>query len=595
MTTLLMLTAAGMGLPAATEDEAVYTRERAFRIPLEMTEAERKAAAWIRLMVSTDNGKTWSRVREESPKRTTVTFRAPGDGCYWLALAVVGHDEKMRPANPADLKAGLKVVIDTAKPEVGLEAVKTRSGLRGVRWTVKDSAPEAKQMLKCAVWDEKAKAWKPRSLAEMKNSTVWFGRNEVVTKLQLAVADAAGNETCTQIDMDGDRFLCADQEAFVLADKAPTPTQFVVNAKSAVESRTMSEIEQVSARSAEEGEKLVAANLKTDEAKPAEKKSALDEASPLPTRSKKADAAAVKKASAEMDDSLPALPNDEPPAPAKSKAAPKKTEPVAEETVAAKPKTKKAEPVVEEVADAKPKSKKKEPADEKPAESTVAAKKPTEDEPEAEVSYSNRRTTVLHYELTKLPKGEAVELWGVKDGSKDWIRIGRDEDGASPMEATFPDDGRWGIMLVYGDASGSGKPSKEDAPATFVEVDTKKPKVTVGNIRKEKNRIRLTWKATDANMLDDCVRVSFSKEAAGPWETIAVQQASDGEYHWKPSEEAAAKAVYFRFDATDRAGNIGSVMTAKPLKKPTDDAEMEAEKAPVKQSKKEEVVEQKDE
>src|SRR5688572_21026962 len=84
MTTCLLLTAAGMGFSAANEDESVYTREQAFRIPLEMTEAERKAAAWIRLMVSTDSGKTWSRVREESPKRSTVTFRAPGDGCYWL-------------------------------------------------------------------------------------------------------------------------------------------------------------------------------------------------------------------------------------------------------------------------------------------------------------------------------------------------------------------------------------------------------------------------------------------------------------------------------------------------------------------------------
>ena len=594
MTTCLLLTAAGMGFSAANEDESVYTRERAFRIPLEMTEAERKAAAWIRLMVSTDSGKTWSRVREESPKRSTVTFRAPGDGCYWLALAVVGHDEKMRPANPADLKAGLKVVIDTAKPEVALEAVKTRSGLRGVRWTVKDGAPEAKQALKCAVWDEKSKAWKPRSLSEMKNSTIWFGRNEAVTKMQLAVADAAGNEAVAQIDIDGDRFLCADQEAFILANRAPTPTQFAESAKPRVESRTLSEIEQASARSAEDGEKLVAMKEKNAAAKPAEKKSPLEDASPLPPP-KKVDGV-VKQASAEMEETMPALPDDEPAAPAKPKSKAKKQEPVAEETVEAKPKSKKAELVAEETAEAKPKTKKAEPAAEETVETKPSAKKPTADGPAVDVSFSNRRSTVLHYEMTSVPKGEAVELWGVKDGSKDWVRIGRDEDGASPMEAMFPSDGRWGILLVYGDASGSGKPAKDDAPSTLVEVDTKKPQVTVGEIRKEKNRIRLAWKATDAHMLDDCVRVSFSRDQSGPWETIAVQLAADGEYLWKPTEEAVAKAVYFRFDATDRAGNIGSVTTAKPLKKASEESEeAEAEKAPVKQPKKEEVVPQKDE
>src|SRR4051812_12156014 len=144
MTTCLLLMAAGMGYAADDDGDVVFTRERAFRIPLEISDAERKGAAWIRLMVSTDGGKTWNRVREESPKKPTVTFRAPGDGQYWLALAVVGHDEKMHPSNPAELKAGLKVVIDSAKPEVGLGAVKTRSGLRGVRWMVKDGSPEDK-------------------------------------------------------------------------------------------------------------------------------------------------------------------------------------------------------------------------------------------------------------------------------------------------------------------------------------------------------------------------------------------------------------------------------------------------------------------
>ena len=572
MTSCLLMLAAGMGFSAADDDETVYTRERAFRIPLEITEAERKSAAWIRLMVSTDSGKTWSRVREESPKRSTVTFRAPGDGNYWLALAVVGHDEKMRPANPADLKPGLKVVIDSAKPEVSLEAVKTRSGLRGVRWNVKDGSPEDKHSLKCAVWDEKAKAWKPRSLAEMRNNTLWFGRNEVVTKMQLAVGDAAGNECISQIDIDGDRFLCGDQESFVLANRAPTPAQFAEKGKPRVESRTMAEIEQASARSAEAAEKMTPAE------RPSELKTAMAEASPLP--SSKASKTKAAKPPATTEDEAPALPETEPAAAksmVKKASAPAvpETEPVAEKAM-----VKKASATMDsEAVEVKP-----------------TAKKPVDSEADSDISFSNRRTTVLHYEMTSAPKGELVELWGVKDGGKDWIRLGRDEDGASPMEAAFPEDGRWGISLVYGDANGSGKPTKDDAPSATVEVDTKKPKVVIGDIRMEKNRIRLSWKATDANLVDDCVRVSYSREPSGPWQTIAVQQACDGEYLWKPTEEMAAKALYFRFDATDRAGNIGSAATNKPLRKAGGEMEeAEAEPMPTKPSKKVESVPQKDE
>ena len=561
MTACLMMLASAMGFAAEGDDETVFTRERAFRIPLELTDAERKSAAGIRLMVSTDSGKTWSRVREESPKRSTVTFRAPGDGCYWLALAVIGHDEKRRPLDDADLKPGLKVIIDSAKPDVGLEAVKTRSGLRGVRWTIKDGSPTDEQKLQCAAWDDRVKAWKPRALGEVRNNTVWFGRNEVVTKMQLAVTDAAGNESVAQIDIDGDRFLCCDQEAFVLANRAPTPTQFAENAKPRTETRETPEIEQAGHRSAEASEKL------TTVEKPAELKSVAAMASPMPSPNPATTKAAKPPVETTFDEP-PALPDPEPVAP--KKAVDKKPlVPVVPELVEVKATATK--PVLP--SDADPMEVKTTvknmatPIEAEPVEVKSTATKPVESDADGEVSYSNRRTTVLHYEMTAAPKGELVELWGIKQGSKEWTRIGRDEDGVSPMEAAFPEDGRWGITLVYGDMSGSGKPAKEEAPAATVEVDTKRPKIAIGDVRMEKSSVRLSWKASDAHLVDDCIRISWSRDTAGPWQMIAVQQACEGDYVWKPSDEGSARAMYFRFDATDRAGNIGSAITATPLRK----------------------------
>jgi hypothetical protein len=516
--TCLLLLAAGMGFSAADEENVVYTRDRAFRIPLELSEAERKDAAWIRLMVSTDAGKTWNRVREESPKRPTVTFRAPGDGQYWLALAVIGHDQKMHPADPAELQPGLRVVVDSAKPEVSLEAVKTKSGLRGVRWTTKDGSPENKMVLKCAVWDENVKAWKPRSLDEARNSTIWFGRNEVIAKMQLQVADIAGNEAVEQIDIDGDRFLSCSQEKFALSPAAPTPGQFAENTKKRSESRTLAEIEQASHRAAEE-------SLTPLQRQASETKNALAEASPLPTT--KSTTTTVAK------------PNE------------------SVQQVSAKDETAMIKNAVsEEIA--------------KPNSAAKPANKMS-DEPEVDVTYSNRRTTVLHYEMSNIPKGEAVELWGHK--GKVWICLGRDEDGASPMEALFPDDGRWGVSLVVGDASGSGRPAPEDPAAMWVEIDTKMPKVEIQSACFESNQVRLTWKAVDANMVDDSVRILYARDAQGPWETIAVQQKSSGEYLWKASAHATDKPIYFRIDATDRAGNIGSATTAKPISKGASAAE----------------------
>jgi len=559
MTTCLLLMAAAMGC-AADDEDVVYTRERAFRIPLELSDAERKSAAWVRLMVSTDGGKTWNRVREESPKRPTVTFRAPGDGQYWLALAVVGHDEKMHPSNPADLKPGLKVVIDSSKPEAVLEAVKTRSGLRGVRWTVKDNSPENKMAMKCAVWDERVKAWKPRSLSDCRNNTIWFARSESIGKMQLLVADAAGNETVEQIDIDGDRFLCAAQDAFALSARAPTPTQFAESAKPRVESRTLAEIEQASHKAMEE------ADAAAKQTKKPEASSALADASPLP-KTTKATAAAPTDADVPLPKEPPPMKKAAPESVAKKAEQPKSTKKASDEEV--------ADPVV------KKEPPKKSRAVETTAVETKPAKKP-DAEAEMDVSYSNRRTTVLHYEMTSVPKGEAVELWGTLN-SKEWIRLGRDEDGQSPMEAMFPSDGRWGVTLVVGDAAGSGRPSKDDAPSTWVEVDTKRPKVMITGVHQHKNGVRVSWKATDVNLVDDSARLFYARDPAGPWETIAVQQAGDGEYLWRADDEALIKPVYFRVDATDAAGNIGSATTSKPYRKGTDLDESETtgvDKAP---------------
>jgi hypothetical protein len=562
MTTCLLYLAAGLGYAAADGQDVVYTRERAFRIPLEISDAERKSAAWIRLMVSTDGGKTWNRVREESPKRPTVTFRAPGDGQYWLALAVVGHDEKMHPANPADLKPGLKVVIDSSKPEVTLEAVKTRSGLRGVRWTVKDGSPEDKMTLKCAVWDERAKAWKPRSLNEMRNNTVWFGRSEVIGKMQLLVADVSGNEAVEQIDIDGDRFLCSDQQAFALATKAPTPAQFAENAKPRPEPQTSSEVEQAGMKATQGSERPAA--KKESNSTPI----ALADAAPLPsTKAAKTTTAKPKEA-----DDLPVLPDE--PAPAR-KASKELVADAAKSKTDAEPRPKAeavAEPKAPPVAK-KQTPKKSESMPEPVAADAKPAKKTVEADAEIDVSYSNRRTTVLHYEMTAIPKGEAVELWGRKEGSKEWARLGRDEDGASPMEALFPSEGRWGVTLVVGDESGSGRPAKDDPPSTWVDVDTTRPRVDFQGIREEKNRIRIIWKATDSNIVEDSVRLSYARDPAGPWQTIAVQLATDCEFLWKPSEEAMAKPIYFKLDATDRAGNIGSATTSKSFRRGGVDAD----------------------
>jgi hypothetical protein len=185
---------------------------------------------------------------------------------------------------------------------------------------------------------------------------------------------------------------------------------------------------------------------------------------------------------------------------------------------------------------------------------------------DAEVTYTNRKTVLLHYETDAEPT-DFVTLWGTMDDGKTWKLLGRDSDETSPLEATFPRAGRWGIRLEIPTKNGDGRPQPGDPPNSFVEVDARKPVVTLEQPSYERDWVRVAWSAEDANLAEDSVRVAFSLRPDGPWKTIVAQQPTVGEYIWKPSDEAAAVPVYLKIDALDKAGNIGSAVARKAIQR----------------------------
>jgi hypothetical protein len=153
------------------------------------------------------------------------------------------------------------------------------------------------------------------------------------------------------------------------------------------------------------------------------------------------------------------------------------------------------------------------------------------------------------------------------DDGKTWKLLGRDSDETSPLEATFPRAGRWGIRLEIPTKNGDGRPQPGDPPNSFVEVDARKPVVTLEQPSYERDWVRVAWSAEDANLAEDSVRVAFSLRPDGPWKTIVAQQPTVGEYIWKPSDEAAAVPVYLKIDALDKAGNIGTAVARKAIQR----------------------------
>jgi hypothetical protein len=230
-----VLTALVWMLPAASVDsgeaiaasDVVYSPQRAFRIPLDVAPEERARLSGVRLYVSEDQGRTWVRHSDGSPEASVITFRAKRDGEFWFGITLV---DKSGAQTPADVRAagpGLKVVVDTTKPSLDVRAIRSKSGRRGVRWTVSDAAPRS-DSIRMAVWDERKGSWKPLEIRHPETGMAWFEEDQDVRKVQAAVLDQAGNEAVVEVEVNGDQFVRRELESFVLDAR---PAGMVVSAK----------------------------------------------------------------------------------------------------------------------------------------------------------------------------------------------------------------------------------------------------------------------------------------------------------------------------------------------------------------------------
>ncbi|MFO0947309.1 MAG: hypothetical protein U1D30_15455 [Planctomycetota bacterium] len=204
-------------------DGIVYSPHQAFRIPLDLTNEERAQVSAIRLYVSEDQGNSWVLHSDGAPDMKIITFRATRDGSYWFSIAMVDHQGKQVPADIRAVEPGLRVVVDTAKPDLVLKPIKSKSGKRGVRWELADEHA-VPGTIRLAVWENDISGWKPLEIRHPEKSMTWFADGADVRKIQAITMDRAGNETVTQVDVHGDRFARQQPNGFALAAPAVPAT-----------------------------------------------------------------------------------------------------------------------------------------------------------------------------------------------------------------------------------------------------------------------------------------------------------------------------------------------------------------------------------
>lgn len=178
----------------------------------------------------------------------------------------------------------------------------------------------------------------------------------------------------------------------------------------------------------------------------------------------------------------------------------------------------------------------------------------------------------LNYENTYLDPTviKSVVLWMTTDGGQSWTSYGEDSDCESPFPVQVQSEGVYGFRIVYETKDGvmGRAPARGDQPDMLIRVDTTPPEIQLISAPfgrgSEAGALVINWKATDIDLGERPVALSWSPTAEGPWTTIVNGHPNTGTYAWRAGNTAPDR-IFLQLEVTDAAGNRTISKTTRPI------------------------------
>jgi hypothetical protein len=177
----------------------------------------------------------------------------------------------------------------------------------------------------------------------------------------------------------------------------------------------------------------------------------------------------------------------------------------------------------------------------------------------------NTRAVSINYALDGGARlASRIDFWATPDAGRTWTRLEDAARGVSPAKLTLPGDGVFGIRIRPGGGSRSPEPGED--PDCVVEIDTTNPDVNLmpPSLGADEGTVMLTWTAADTNLLSNSINLYYAPKLEGPWNVIVSGYKNEGVYKWT-LPAGLNGPVYLRLEAMDRAGNVGRVESTTPV------------------------------
>jgi hypothetical protein len=184
----------------------------------------------------------------------------------------------------------------------------------------------------------------------------------------------------------------------------------------------------------------------------------------------------------------------------------------------------------------------------------------------------NSRRFELGYDVDSIGSDgiSKVELWGTRDGGRNWQCFGTDNDTRSPFPVAVDAEGLYGFRMIVETTSGlrGVPPQSGDLAEIWVGVDTAKPVARLLAVEPrpavKTTEVVVRWEAEDQMLAARPITLLFSTLPTGPWTVLASGLENNGEYHWRIDPRIPDR-LYLRLEVRDEAGNSRAAETSEPI------------------------------
>jgi hypothetical protein len=531
----------------------------------------------VRIFISWDAGKSWHFYDERKPEDARFKFRARQDGEFWFATQTI--DRTGRPDSPEPRTPQLRLVIDTQRPQLLVQAAADSAGEIRLSWSAADAnivATSLKLEYQDAAgnggpWQSIESPVAPATAVQLTGQTTFQPSvSSRSINLRAEIADAAGNIAYFSQKLSlhppkpkSSEQLAGGPPAEATATRWPTENPHV-------SSPSLSQVATSDATAPSGSEAVAIPNLVANPyvgpgrlasnpgaGGPAENilppptiienplaVPANTDKMPVPPQGRPSGATGVSPVP-----SYDTLPVEPVPAPRTPERQPQPQYPLPPDITRSPPPTY-AEPM---------------PAPQ-PAESVEP---PTAQRPRL----TNSRRFSLDYDVQTVgPEGvSAVELWGTTDGGRTWSRWGTDPDKASPFDVEVKNEAVYGFRIVVVGRNGlaTSTPQPGEPADIWVGVDLTRPTARLTSAMYGQGdaagKLDIRWEAADPNLGNRVVTLAIADRPDGPFTPIAAGLPNTGQYFWE-YDPRSPRQIYLRLEVRDEAGNIGIDQLREPIK-----------------------------